>query len=106
MGGLSSADDLLGNALGQVDRDGKTQSCPRCLANRCVDADHLPGRVNEGTTAVAWIHSSIGLDVRDTLAFSYGIGPIHSTDDARGDGVVEPEWIADRDGPFTGFQVV
>ncbi len=103
MGGLTSADDLLGNALGQVDRDGKTQSCARCLANRCVDADHLPSGVNEGTTAVAWVYCSVGLDVGNTLAFSYGIGPIHSTDDARCDRVVEPKRIADRDGPFTGF---
>jgi len=103
VGGLTGADDLLGNALGQVDRDGKTQSRAWCLANRCIDSDHLSGGVNEGTTAVSWIHSSVGLDVGNTLTFAYGIGAIHSADDACCDCVVETKRIANRDGPFTGF---
>lgn len=67
VGGLTCADDLLGNAFGQVDGDGKTQPGSRGLPNRRIDADDLSGCIDEGTTAVARIDSSIGLNVRNPL---------------------------------------
>ncbi|CAI8356146.1 MAG: Uncharacterised protein [Cyanobium sp. ARS6] len=103
---LSGADDLLGDPLGQIDRDGKTEAGSRGLLDGGVDADHLAGCVDQRPAAVAWIHGCISLDVGHSLPLSDRIGAIHGTDDPRSHGVVEAKGITDRNGPFPWLESI
>ena len=102
--GLACADDLLSNALGRIDRDRKTEPTAGCRADECVHPDHLSGRVDQRSTAVARVHRCIRLDVGDPLSFSGGAA--NRTDDPSCDGVVQSIGVADGDGPFPRAQLV
>ena len=106
MGGLTGADDLLRDPLGQVDRNRKTQAATWGRADRCVDADHLTGGIDQGAAAVAGVHRCIGLDVGNPLAVTDRIEAADGADDAGRHGVVQAEGIADGNGPFPRLELV
>ena len=106
MGGLTGADDLLRDPLGQVDRNRKTQAATRRSTDCSVDADHLTGGIDQGAAAVAGVHRCIGLDVGNPLAVTDRIEAADGADDAGRHGVVQAEGVADGNGPFPRLELV
>src|SRR6185437_15012719 len=87
-----------------------TMSCSTCLASviaraaldRAVDADHVAVDVEQRTTRVARVDRGVGLDVvgdRVLVVEQPACVAPFGADDARGDGEVELERIADREHP-------
>jgi hypothetical protein len=83
--------------------DGHGKADPLGAADdRRRDADHTAGTVHQRTAAVARIERGIGLDdVLDQAAGHAAERATQGADHARGDGRLEPEWVADRDHQLT-----
>ena len=103
---IAPLQELGGDLAGGIDRDGETQSRPRRLADGGVNADHLAPVINEGTAAVAGIHRRIGLQIGHPLTFADGVGALDGADDASGDGVVQPQGVANGNRRFAGAHLV
>src|SRR5262249_56580174 len=85
--------------LGRVDRDGEADAdvAAALAEDRGVDADDVAVLVEQGAARVAGIDRRVGLD--EVVVGPLADGATLRADDARGDGVVEAEGIADRDHP-------
>lgn len=84
---------------------------PRCAWEaRCTPgwrrADDLAARVEQRAAGIPWIQRGIRLDdVGDQAARACAHAAAQRTDDARGDGLLEPERIADGDRDLAAAQV-
>src|SRR6185437_7050798 len=88
-------------------REAVTGVVARGAGDRAVDADHFTALSDEGTTRVARVDRGGGLNqVADRVLI--GVVGVHQlgetaalgADDSGGDGVLEPERIADRQNPL------
>ncbi len=90
---------------GAVDRDGEAD--PRAAAvHRCVDADQLAVDVEQRPAAVARVDRRVGLD---EVVVGPALGADHALDgrdNPGGDGVAQPEGVADGDHRLADHQVV
>ena len=102
MAGAAALQDLLGHLLGFINRNCKAQAGPGGLADGGVNANHLTPVINQRATAVAWVHSGIGLDVSHPLPAAQGVVAGNRTHDSHRHRVVEPQGVTDGDGPLTG----
>ena len=103
---IAPLQELGGDLAGGIDRDGETQSRARSLADSGVNADHLAPIINEGTAAVAGIHRRIGLQIGHPLTFADCVSALDGTNDASGDGVVQPQGVANGNRRFAGTHLV
>ena len=89
-----------------VDRDREADRL-RAADDRGVDADHLAARVQQRPARVARVERRVGLDhVRDQPAGAGAHAASERADDARGDGVLEAERVADRDRDLAALERV
>src|SRR6476620_10246306 len=106
-------DDLLGNCLGRIDRDGEAQSfgditTSRVADNQRVDADHLACQVGQRSAGIAVIDGCVSLDqILDLVSVPGVNGAPGRTDYAHSDRVLKvAQWRANRNHRFTGVQYI
>ena len=92
---------LIGNAAGQVDRNGEAKTRTGAGAHQGVDADDLTIGIDQWSTGVTGVDGSVGLDqlqslVREAQAVDVAV---QAADDAEGDGAFQPEGSAQGDRP-------
>ena len=106
-----AVDDLVGNVLGVVNRNGKThaRAGARVALDERVDTHQLAIVVDECATGVARVDGGIGLDHIgvDGIAAgrAHGRGAIERRDDARGDRLLVAERRADGHNPLAHVEL-
>src|SRR5258708_3368762 len=104
---LAGADQFLHDAAGHADRHGEAD--PDIAAaggeDRGVDPDHLAVEVDQWPARVAGIDRGVGLD-EILVAFDAEPAAAEGADDPRGDGLAEPERIADRQDEIADLQAI
>ncbi len=97
---------LLGDPLGEVDRDGETDTFVSAAVggNRGVDADDFAVEVHQRTAAVAGVDRGIGLD--EALALVESDSAPLGADDSRGHGAFQSERIAQGQHPIADFHFI
>src|SRR3954453_3228246 len=106
---LAAGDQLLRDALDRArrDREADAVAAARVALDLGVDADHLAARVEQRPARVAVVDRRIGLDrARDREVVRGLDGAVQRAHDARGDGVLEAERAADRDGAVADLDAV
>ena len=106
-----TVDDLVGNVLGIVNRNGKAhaRAGARVALDKRINAHQLTIVVNERATGVARVDGGIGLDHVgiDGIAAgrAHGRGAIERRHDTRGDRLFVAEWRADRHDPLAHVEL-
>ena len=108
MTGSPLVDQLLGDAAGPVDRNGKAEASPGPRADQGVDADHLTLRIEQRTAGVAGVDRGIGLDQIQALSGNPQLGhiPVEIADDAHGHSVFQSVGIANGNRPVSDLQSI
>ena len=88
---LDAVAELLGHALGQVDRNRKTQASPRPGTHQGVDANHLAASVDQGPTGIARVDRRIGLDqIKPLIGKAQAVDiAVQAADDSKGHGALQ-----------------
>src|SRR5262249_3233980 len=103
-GDLALAQEGAGDELGGVDAD-READAPPGGDHRGVHADDVAQGGDEGAAGVAGVQRGVRLhDVVDEAPGPAAQRPAEGADDARGDGALEAERIADRDDELTDLQ--
>ncbi len=102
---LAMLDDLLGHALGHIDRDGERQPFKRAglREDLRVDADHFTLGVEQRPARVAGVHRHVGLNEGHHAVV--GQRAALGTHNARGHRVVEAVGRTDGQHPVTRLQI-
>ena len=106
-----AVDDLVGNVLGIVDRNGKThaRAGARIALDERVDTHELAIVVDERAAGVAWVDGGIGLNHVGvdgvTAGRAHGRGAIQRRHNARGDRLLVAERRADRHDPLAHVEL-
>ena len=106
-----AVDNLVGNVLGIVDRNGKAhaRAGARVALDERVDTHKLAVIVNERAAGVARVDGGIGLDHVGidgvTVGRAHGRGAIERRDDTRGDRLLVAERRADRHDPLAHVEL-
>src|SRR5439155_20009571 len=101
---LAAVDQLPGDALDDVRGNGEADTLAGGHDGR-VDADDLAAKIHEGAARVAGIDRRVGLD-EVLVGGDADVTAPGRTHDADRDGLVEPEWVANRDGPLADTERV
>ena len=106
-----AADDLVGNVLGVVDRNGKThaRAGARVALDERVDTHELAVVVDKRAAGVARVDGGIGLDHVGvdgvTTGGAHGRGAIQRRHDTRGDRLLVAERRTDRHDPLAHVEL-
>ena len=106
-----AVDDLVGNVLGIVDRNGKThaRAGARIALDERVDTHELAIVVDERAAGVAWVDGGIGLNHVGidgvTAGRAHGRGAIQRRHNARRDRLFVTERRADRHDPLAHVEL-
>ena len=106
-----AVDDLVGNVLGVIDRNGKanTRAGARVALDERVDAHQLTVVVDERAAGVARVDGGIGLNHVGvdsvTAGRAHGRGAIQRRHNARGDRLLVAERRADRHNPLANVEL-
>ena len=77
----------------------------RARIDRRVDANEPAGHIDQRTAGIAGINRRVGLD-EELIIADADLGARHRRDDAMGDGLADPERIADRQHQIADLQLV
>src|SRR5581483_4933415 len=105
----AARDQLGGDRLHRVRRDREADACvvARVAVDLRRDADHLAAEIEERPARVPVVDRRVGLDrVLDRGVVRRGDLAPEGADDPAGDGVVEPERVADRDDAVADLDLV
>ena len=88
---LAAVAELLGHALGQVDRNRKTQASARSGTHQGVDTNHLAASVDQGTAGITRVDRRIGLDqIKPLVGKAQAVDiAVQAADDAKGHGALQ-----------------
>ncbi len=99
---MARGDDLIQHLLGRGCRNGEADAFGTgCLADQeGIDANQFTLGIDQGTAGVAEIDRRVGLN--EILGAGTVQLPPNGADDAHGHGLVETQWISDRQHHVTG----
>ena len=102
-----AAFDAFDHAAGEIGGNGEADADIAAAAriDGSVDAGQLAVGGDQGAAGIAWINRGIGLD-EELIIAGRDLGAGKCGDDAHGDGLADPEGIADRQHQVTDLDLV